>query len=334
MFPVGGWFLLLPSSWYAMRKTLPELRELTLSDRRKVTDWLRRFPPEVSELTFTNLYVWRRMREVRMAEFNGALLFVCEEEGKQRLLGPPVGDVAPGDLPELLGDLGVTEAERLGKTAAEALRRAGVKVAEDRDQYDYVYLREELAALDGRRLHRKKNMVNRCLANYPCEYVEIDRGNVDEVLEMQARWGRSRDCKEDPALCAENLAIRDSLAHFDEFGLVGGAVRIDGQIEAFTLGEALNEETAVVHFEKAMTQFQGLYQLINCWFCEHTLGGFTFVNREQDLGIPGLRKAKKSYLPHHMVEKFVACWDEGPCACHAQLHGRCAEHGVDDGDHA
>jgi hypothetical protein len=85
--------------------------------------------------------------------------------------------------------------------------------------------------------------------------------------------------------------------------LTGGTIRIEGKIEAFTVGEALNPSTAVCHFEKAMPQFQGLAQVINQWFAKNNLGDFAYVNREQDLGIPGLRKAKESYFPDHLVEK-------------------------------
>jgi hypothetical protein len=86
----------------------------------------------------------------------------------------------------------------------------------------------------------------------------------------------------------------------------GGAIYVDGCLEAFALGEKLNENTAVVHFEKANPEIRGLYQLINQWFCKNVLQGFTYVNREQDLGSEGLRRAKISYRPHHMVEKFFA----------------------------
>jgi hypothetical protein len=101
-------------------------------------------------------------------------------------------------------------------------------------------------------------------------------------------------------------------------------------VEAFSIGEALNPRTAVVHFEKAMTDYQGLYQLMNMWFCEYGLAGFEYVNREQDLGVPGLRKAKESYLPDHMVEKHSAALVPGEAGepAMAGARGRCAEHGV------
>jgi len=315
--------------------TILDLEQLDLSHRRKVTSFFRRFPPQISEFTFTNLYVWRGLRPTYVAEVDGSLLFVEENDGERKLLGPPVGGLAPEELPGLLSELGINGADRLDGAAARSLAGAGVAVKEDRDNADYVYLREEMARLEGRRFHRKKNMVNHCLSAYNCQYVEITPEIADEVMAMQERWGAQRACPENRELCAEHNAIREALTHLDKFGLLGGAVRIDGRIQAFTLGEALNDNTAVIHFEKAMTEFQGLYQVINKWFCEFALGDFEFVNREQDLGIRGLRKAKKSYHPHHMVKKFAASWEPqmAPCGC-VVLHGRCVEHGVDQGNHA
>jgi hypothetical protein len=314
-----------------------QFKELTLSDRECVNEQLRRYPPQVSELTFTNLWTWRRMHEPWWARVDGTMVFAAKggEEGFS-LLGPPVGPADPTDLLDALSDAGVMNGERLDESAAEDLRKTGIPVEKDRDNSDYVYLVEELATLEGRKFHSKKNMVNRCESSYRCEYEQIGPDNIEEVRDMQERWGDRRDCQENRMLCAEHQAIMDALDHYEDFGLLGGAVRIAGTIEAFTIGERLADDTAVVHFEKAMTKYTGLYQLVNYWFCQNELDGFTFVNREQDLGIRGLRKAKESYHPHHMVHKYVACWEPAgvPC-CKCELHGRCAEHGLDEGgDHA
>jgi hypothetical protein len=141
------------------------------------------------------------------------------------------------------------------------------------------------------------------LAAYDCQYELITEKTVPECLAMQDRWCAARDCKTEPGLCGEYRAIEETLRHYKELPLTGCAIRIAGNIEAFTVGEALNPSTAVCHFEKAMPQFHGLAQLINQRFAKENLAEFTYVNREQDLGIPGLRKAKESYFPDHLVEK-------------------------------
>jgi hypothetical protein len=287
-------------------------KPIELGDRALVTERLRRFPPQVSEQTFTNLYVWRYHRPVRLTELEGALLFLELRGEEWCVLGPPVGDIEPARLVPALREAGITMFRKITADVAEPLRAAGLHVGADPGNSDYVYACGDLAELAGRKYHRKKNMVNRCLNAYECEYCEVTPGLLGEVHEMNDRWAAAREMEPSQGLAEEYWALREAFVHFEDFGLIGGAVRVAGRIEAFSLGEALSETTAVVHFEKAMGEFQGLYQVMNQWFCRHGLARFEFVNREQDMGIPGLRQAKESYHPHHMVDKFVARWMPGP----------------------
>lgn len=279
------------------------LRPLSLDDRLFVTEYLRRFPPVVSELTFTNLFAWRHTRPIWLDEFRKSLLFFAETKMGLVLLGNPIGPVS---LPEVFDAYSsrITGADRFPKEKlADAPLPPGAMVVEDRDNGDYVYRREDLATLAGRLFTKKRNHINQCLAAYNCQYEMITGETVAECLALQDRWCNDRNCKIEPGLAGEYQAIEETLHHYEKFGLTGGAIRIAGTIEAFAVGEALNPSTAVCHFEKAMPQFQGLAQLINQWFTKNNLGEFDYVNREQDLGIPGLRQAKESYSPDHMVEK-------------------------------
>ncbi|MFH2123086.1 MAG: phosphatidylglycerol lysyltransferase domain-containing protein [Pseudomonadota bacterium] len=279
------------------------LHPLSLDDRPMVTEYLRRFPPEISELTFTNLYAWQLTRQVWLDIFKDSLIFFADSKTGRVLLGNPVGSLSLSDAFSEYGSQ-ITGVDRFPQE-----RLAGVvlppdaTLVKDRDNSDYVYRREVLASLAGRNFTKKRNHINQCLAAYNCSYEIITADIIPECLVMQDRWCAARDCKTEPGLCGEYQAIIETLHHYEEFGLTGGAIRIDGSIEAFTVGEALNPLTAVCHFEKAMPQFQGLSQLINQWFARENLGTFTFINREQDLGIPGLRRAKESYYPDHLVEK-------------------------------
>jgi hypothetical protein len=195
---------------------------------------------------------------------------------------------------------------RIPKSTAETLQKEGLTVVPDRDNADYVYRVSDLAALAGGKYHKKRNLIKQCVGKYQCRYEEITPENISECREMQDRWCAARECGRDPGLCHEYNAIHDTFVHFERFHLIGGAIRVDGVIQAYAIGEELAPGTAVWHFEKAMADFQGLGQLINQWFSLYALRGFEFVNREQDLGVPGLRQAKASYYPHHMVEKFTA----------------------------
>ncbi len=279
------------------------LRPLSLDDRLFVTEYLRRFPPEISELTFTNLFAWRHSRPIWIDEFRESLLFFAETKTGLAILGNPVGPVSlPKVFTEYTGRIAGADRfpkERLPNVALDGT----VMVVEDRDNADYVYRREDLATLAGRHFTKKRNHINQCLAAYKCRYEMITEETIPECLAMQDRWCASRDCKTEPGLCGEYRAIVETLQNYRKFPLTGGAIRIDGTIEAFAVGERLNPSTAVWHFEKAMPHFHGLGQLINQWFARDNLAEFAYVNREQDLGIPGLRRAKESYSPDHLVEK-------------------------------
>jgi hypothetical protein len=218
---------------------------------------------------------------------------------------------------------------RIPEDTADVLRGAGLNVTLDRDNSDYVYKVADLAELKGRRFHKKRNLIKQCLAAYRCEYEPIVPELVSECLEFQDRWCQARECGKDPGLCNEYAAIREAFTNYQDLQVLGGAIRVDGDIKAYALGEELNPDTGVCHFEKAMPGVQGLGQLINQWFSKHALSGFKYVNREQDLGIQGLRQAKESYHPDHMVDKFTAALKE-PAAQTPSLMNphECAKHSL------
>ena len=122
-------------------------------------------------------------------------------------------------------------------------------------------------------------------------------------LELEETWCDLKHCTLGKFSAAEDGALREAVAHLDEIGFFGGVVVLDGRVQALTIGERLNLNTGAVHFEKANPAIRGLYQVINQSFCERSLVSFEFVNRGQDVGEPGLRRAKEGYHPHHFVEK-------------------------------
>jgi hypothetical protein len=178
-------------------------------------------------------------------------------------------------------------------------------VVNDRDNSDYVYLAKDLINLSGNKYHRKKNHVNQFIKNHAFEYHPLNAELVKRVLGMQEAWCQIRECVLKPDLLAEDFAVREALTHFEELGYQGGAVLINSVVEAFSLGELLNQDTAVIHIEKANPEVLGLYAAINQLFCLNAWSKVMYINREQDMGVEGLRKAKESYYPHHMVKKFT-----------------------------
>lgn len=303
------------------------LRPLQLGDQQKVCALLGEYPPCISEHTFTNLFVWSGSRPTVRAEGERWMAFAARREEGLTMLGPPVGEVG---LAAALGALRenaeepVQGLERLPESTLEEARAEGLEPQTDRDNFDYVYRRRDLAELPGRHLHDKRNLVTQCTRAHQCRYERITADLFGEVRNLQDRWCEEKDCGRTPGLCAEYNAIQRLLEHYEELDVVGGAVRVDGRLEAYTVGGRLNGDTAVVHFEKAMTALQGLYQVINQWFCRQELGEFEYVNREQDLGIPGIRRAKQSYRPDHMVRKYKVALAAQPLRATAD-EGRCRE---------
>jgi len=283
---------------------------LTLEDKPRVDAALAADPPTVSELTFTNLWAWRRKRAIFTATDDaGALLLLCEEQGRHFFL-PPVGDIDPAATARRLQafakgagfDLRI---ERVPSATAGILAAAGFPVAAERAEFDYVYAVGEIASLAGRHFDGKRNQIRHLTATHACAFEPIDDAAAEECLALEEAWCDLRACHLDEGLAAEQGGIAECLRSRRRFGLIGGLVRVDGRVKAFALGEMLAAGTAVVHFEKADPGITGVYQLMNHWFCREALAGFSFVNREQDLGIPGLRQTKLGWRPHHLVEKFT-----------------------------
>jgi hypothetical protein len=285
-----------------------EFRPLGLSDKPLVDRMLSEHPPEVSELTFTNLFCWQPRRQVSLAEHDGALVFAVRE-AERRLFLPPVGsavlDAARALVAHARSERIEPVIERVPEPMAEELGRAGFRAAEDRANWDYVYRVSDLAQLEGRHYDGKRNFIRQALASYKCEYLHLTAGDVTDCLALETSWCNLRRCDLDAGLEAEQRAIAICFDNWAELSLLGGAIVVEGAIQAFAIGEQLNPSTAVVHFEKANPELRGMYQLINHWFARNELRGYTYANREQDLGIEGLRKAKESYHPHHMVRKFA-----------------------------
>lgn len=285
-----------------------ELSNLDLPLAPLVKKYLAAFPPQISEHTFTNLFVWRESKPIWLCEIKDTLVFlvktdICQAD-ELMILGPPAGPLPLAEVFTALGDR-IIGAVRVTAGTTASLDPASFTITADRDNSDYVYLVRDLTELRGRNYAKKRSHVKQCLESYNCLFERISAQNLHECRDLLHRWCLSRQCDLDPGLCGEATALQTTLDLFGTFNLLGGAIRVDGQIQALSIGERLNQTTAVCHFEKAMPGLNGLNQLINQWFAAECLAGFEFVNREQDLGIPGLRQAKESYHPDHLIEKFT-----------------------------
>ena len=290
---------------------LDDFKPIELQHKETFNRFLLQDPPQTSELTFTNLFIWRHHYHPIWCQRKNCLLIILKPERGSPFCLPPIG---PGDKRKALDIL----CEQIKQFASEVkICRASEAFVEkyvdgdyytsfpDRDNSDYIYRTLDLIQLSGRRYHKKKNLINRFKKNYTFEYRRLDMELVECLLDMQEKWCLIKECVDKPDLLSEDYAIYEALTHFEELDYQGGAIQINSRIEAFSLGEPLNTDTVVIHFEKANPEIPGLYTAINQFFCRNEWSHMAYVNREQDLGIEGLRKAKASYHPHHMVNKYT-----------------------------
>jgi hypothetical protein len=291
----------------------PEFKPITLEDRGFLQNQLWEYQPETSELTFGGLFIWGHSYGLHWSVLDNCLILLCQDPSNGAYFLPAVG---PSPRMGIVRDIfswlkqekGV-EKPRLEcadrRFAEEVSANDALKVKPCRDHFDYVYRSEDLINLAGRKYHSKRNFINTLTAKRQFRYQPITEELLPECQRVADEWCRFHRCSEDMNLLDEQVAIAEALGNFSALHLSGGAVMIDDKLEAFSLGELLNSQMGVVHIEKANPHIRGLYALINQQFCEHVFGEIPFVNREQDLGEEGLRKAKLSYHPHHMVEKFL-----------------------------
>ena len=182
---------------------------------------------------------------------------------------------------------------------------------EDEGNADYIYLRERLVSLSGKSLQSKRNHVNKFEKLYPnYSYEPMTKANSAECLAVEQEWLRQHGTEEGED--KEQEVIQRLFDHFDELGLSGGILRVDGRVVAFTLGSPINETTFGVHIEKADRDYEGSYTMINKLFASTIPEQYVYVNREEDLGLEGLRKAKLSYKPETILQKIAAVLRHDP----------------------
>ncbi len=175
-----------------------------------------------------------------------------------------------------------------------------------RNSFDYIYRVSDLAALSGKKYHSKRNHISYFTKNYEWSYEELSLENIEECINMNEKWYLLNVDKDPEGIEAERKVLNFSFENFTKFGFVGGILKVDGEVVAFTFGEQLNDKVFVTHFEKAFSSVRGAYPMINNQFAINTLRDYEFVNREDDLGSEGLRKAKLSYYPEILLEKYTA----------------------------
>jgi hypothetical protein len=273
---------------------------VSMKDMRRYLEILSKNTSQASDYSFANLWGWAPYYGLEW-RFDGPLCWIRQSRPTPCYWAP----VGPWDAVENWRNCPEMAAGSRFIRVPHALCEQwsvdlgdGLEIVEERGQWDYLYLASELSTLSGRRFHKKKNLLSQFQKQYRYEYRSLSGGCVETVLKMQTEWCRWHDCEQSETLLAENDAVARVLIHWNDIpGLCGGIIRIDGVPVAYTLAEPLNNTTLVIHFEKAANGVKGAYQAINYLFCNDVGKNFLYINREQDLGDEGLRRAKLSYNP-------------------------------------
>jgi hypothetical protein len=289
----------------------PRVRDLRFEDQIILRQVFQTHPPKISEYTFTNLYVWQPTYPVQISQLNSSLLILRFNSTLNHMMFlPPIGKTPLQSLITSLREYRKKSTPitlyGLSFDQANVLIQIGYEIVELRDNWDYLYNVSDLIDLPGEKYYSKRKNIKKCLEKNNLQYSPMTTAVISQCLKMQTNWCNLRQCDLIPGLAAENYAVRETFLHYNELNLMGGAIFIDDRVEAFTIAEQLNDNTAVIHFEKANPQISGLYQVINQWFSSKVLSAYTYVNREQDLGIPGLRRSKMSYHPVNFIKKYQA----------------------------
>lgn len=289
---------------------------ITIEDKEIITSFTLPGNYRNCDYSFANICSWSFLYDSEYAVVDGFLLIRFKIEDKTR-----VAYMTPAGKGDLKHAVELLEADSLqhghplcilgvtpdSKEELEKYLPGSFVYIPERDYFDYIYLRDDLALLKGKKYQSKRNHINNFNKSYAYTYIPITPELVPECLQLECKWYKANETEEAAEdLSYERRSMIYALNHFDQLGLIGGALCVEGQIVAFTYGAPINHNTFGVHVEKADVNYEGAYAVINKEFASRLPEQYIYVNREEDLGIPGLRQAKLSYSPTILLEKSAA----------------------------
>ncbi len=286
-----------------------------IQDKMWVDEIIENIPKDTKivsgDIPFATTFLWKDLYKIKISNHKGFYIKSFGEDENTINFTYPIGN---GDVAPIVKDI-VNYAFENGKNLCfkgiskeqteKLIEIFGNKISftEDRDYAEYIYLSEKLANLGGRKLHSKRNHISKFKKTYNYTFEIINENNKKDAMEVSKLWCEQNVLGQDNGLTHEYCAIKNAFHFYDELDLLGGIIRIDGNPVAMAVGEKISKDAFVIHFEKAVTGYDGLYAMINNEFAK-ILTDYTYINREEDLGIEGLRKAKLSYKPDILLEEF------------------------------
>lgn len=283
---------------------------VTLADRDFFTRHYELYPQTHSDNTFTNMVCWNHYAHYTYAYVENNII-IASTIGSVTRFRPPIGPHNPALIRSLIrfaSDVSDNEPLMLidPDTARWILQTCPeINLVPDRNDFEYVYRSADLAELPGKNYRTIRRQVNKFKRNCATTVESISRDNWEEVKRFLIEWCEWKGCEDgDPVLAHEKDAVFFAIDHFNELPIRGLAIRVVGRVGAISLYERLNSDTALIHFEKGLPDCEGIYKAINNEVAARLAQHFTYINRESDLGVTGLREAKMRYHPHHMVEVY------------------------------
>ena len=289
-----------------------EFKDFSIKDKELFDRYLLPYQFETSTYTFTTLLIWRKACEIQYVIYKDALIMKRIGHDGTSTFMQPLG-YRKEDLKDIISELQAYKTENRMEYLLKDIEEPFVDefrevfgdeflIEEDRDNFDYIYERDKLVSLSGKILHKKKNHYNYFVKNYDYKDFRITPDNVEPIVETAKNWCRMHSCV--GYLLYELRSIIELLNNLDKLNLIGMAVSVSDEVVAFTIGERVSSDTAIIHVEKADSEVRGAYNYVNRAFTEKYLDGITWVNREEDMGLEGLRHAKMSYAPAKFGRKY------------------------------
>lgn len=289
--------------------SLEDFQKIKLSDKEIFDNIYKKYPPFHSDYVFTTLISWIEYGNYSYTCYKDNIIISSEIDGIKRLR-PPIGKPDKEIFEEVfmlakkldakypLGMISSEKKDWLSKNYPE------LKFISHRDFFEYVYLSSDLANLEGSDYRKIRNRLNKFKRKNEYVVEKISSENISEIKHFLKRWCLWKDCESDRVLKHEKKAIFYSINNFFELGLNGIIIRVNDAIESLAVYEDMGHYTAVVHYEKGSPHYDGIYKVVNQETAKILQNDFKYINRESDMGISGLRKAKQSYRPNHMIEVF------------------------------
>lgn len=301
-----------------------EFKEITLEDK----DWMRQLlgysDNRATEYNFTVLFIWREIMNTKVARLRDFLLVRFRPQGAEAFLYIfPAGRGTEEELAEAIEACMADAREQGTPFRMASVQQEQLEILENlfpckfsfepvRNSFDYIYSAEDLVFLRGKKFQSKRNFVSRFKRQQGWSYEAVGKGNLQECMEMSIKWCAKYGCGKDPSMESEQCSVKNALENFQELGLTGGLLRLNGEVVAFTIAERTNSDTLLVHIEKAYADIVGAYPTISNEFLRNTIVtdeaagqlAVKYINREDDAGDLGLREAKMQYHPLFLLEKY------------------------------